>query len=184
VHAILDAGLMCCIAAIRDARPVATPTIYWRKGEKIYWHGAAGGASAGGAADVCLTVALLDGLVLARSALRHSVQYRSVMVFGRARQVMDDQEKLGALEGLFERLYPGRWPKVRPPSLSELAATAVAALDIEEVSAKVRGEGPVDLEQDLGLPVWAGVIPVALTTGAPVPQDGTAADGAPVARVT
>ena len=172
VHAILDAGLICHVGYVADGHPVVIPTIYWRHGERVYWHGSAAGRALQlqvDGAPVCLTVALLDGLILARSAFRHSVNYRSVMAFGTARPVLREAEKLAAMKGLIDRLYPGRWESIRAPSPAELAAVSVVYLDLEEVSAKVRADPPMDAEGDLGLPVWAGVLPLTLQPGTPEP---------------
>ncbi len=172
VHAILDAGLICHVGYVADGQPVVIPTIYWREGERVYWHGSAAGRALQlqvDGAPVCLTVALLDGLILARSAFRHSVNYRSVIAFGTARPVLLQTEKLAAMKGLIDRLYPGRWDDIRPPSPAELAAVSVVYLDLEEVSAKVRADPPMDAEGDLDLPVWAGVVPLAVQAGAPEP---------------
>jgi nitroimidazol reductase NimA-like FMN-containing flavoprotein (pyridoxamine 5'-phosphate oxidase superfamily) len=168
VHAILDAGLICHIGYEMDGHPLVIPTLYWREGGRVYWHGSAAGRALKlhvGGAEVCFTVALLDGLILARSAFRHSVNYRSVMAFGTARPVLGEAEKLAAMKGLIERLYPGRWNDIRPPSPAELAAVSVLYLDLDEVSAKVRADPPMDAEEDLSLPVWAGVVPLSILAG-------------------
>lgn len=170
VHAILDAGLICTVAYVTDGHPVGIPTIYWREGGRVYWHGSAAGRALQlqvDGAPVCFTVALLDGLILARSAFRHSVNYRSVIAYGTARPVLRDAEKLSAMKGLIDRLYPDRWEKIRPPNPGELAAVSVLYLDLEEVSAKVRADPPMDAEADLDLPVWAGVVPLVLEAGSP-----------------
>jgi nitroimidazol reductase NimA-like FMN-containing flavoprotein (pyridoxamine 5'-phosphate oxidase superfamily) len=172
VHAILDAGLMCHVGYVMEDHPVVVPTLYWRQGERVYWHGSAQGKALRlqvDGAPVCFTVALLDGLILARSAFRHSVNYRSVMAYGLARPVQHESEKLEAMKGLFERLYPGRWDQIRPPSRAELAAVSVLCLDIEEASAKVKADPPMDADSDLGRQVWAGVVPLSLQAGEPEP---------------
>jgi len=179
VHNILDAGLICHVGYVLDGQPVVTPTIYWRDGERIYFHGSAASRTIRAAADgvrICLTVSHLDGLVVARGAFYHSVNYRSVMVFGTAQLVQDQTEKLAAMRGLIERLYPGRWDEIRPPNEAELAAMDVVWLDIEEVSAKVRDDTPGDLPTDLNRPAWAGVVPIAVAAGAPQPSASLAAD--------
>jgi nitroimidazol reductase NimA-like FMN-containing flavoprotein (pyridoxamine 5'-phosphate oxidase superfamily) len=130
--------------------------------------------AAGAGAELCLTVTLLDGLVLARSAFHHSVNYRSVVVFGRAALITDADEKMAALRAFVERIHPGRWAVARPPTPEELKATAVLKLPLDEVSAKVRVGGPIDDEEDYALPVWAGVIPVALTAGEPIVDERVA----------
>jgi nitroimidazol reductase NimA-like FMN-containing flavoprotein (pyridoxamine 5'-phosphate oxidase superfamily) len=170
VHAILDAGLMCHVGYVIDDHPVVIPTLYWRRGERVYWHGSAQGKALRlqvDGAPVCFTVALLDGLILARSAFRHSVNYRSVMAYGLARPVQHEAEKLEAMKGLFERLYPGRWDQIRPPSAAELAAVSVLCLELDEVSAKVKADPPMDGEDDLGRPIWAGVVPLSVQAGTP-----------------
>ncbi|MGW6541019.1 pyridoxamine 5'-phosphate oxidase family protein [Streptomyces sp. NPDC055051] len=197
VHAILDEGYVGHLGFIRDGAPVVLPTLYGRIGERLYVHGstgsrplrmaarpkpagAAGTTGAGGAAGttddeapglpVCLTVTHVDGLVLARSAFHHSLNYRSVVVHGTAHQVTDPEELRAALDALVDQVVPGRAADSRPANTKELAATAVVRLDLEEVSAKVRAAGPNDDEEDLGLPHWAGVVPVAPATGSPVPS--------------
>lgn len=176
VHAILDAGVFCHVGQVVDGQAVVTPTIYWREGERIYWHGSARSrpVDAATGTQVCVTVTILDGLVLAKSAFRHSVRYRSVMAFGEARRVTDDAHKLTTLRAMIERLYPGRWDEIRPPSQMELDATGVVFLDLEDVSAKTRTDGVLDAEGDLELPVWAGVLPMAMTAGDPEACDAGA----------
>ena len=172
VHAILDAGLIGHVGFVEDSLPVVTPTIYWREGARVYFHGSAASRTIRAAADgvpICLTVSHLDGLVVARGAFYHSVNYRSVIAFGTARPVLLQTEKLAAMKGLIDRLYPGRWDDIRPPSPAELAAVSVVYLDLEEVSDKVRADPPMDAEGDLDLPVWAGVVPLAVQAGAPEP---------------
>lgn len=171
VHAILDAALVCHLGFVVDGQPFVIPTLHARIGDEVYVHGSSRSrtleALASGV-DVCLTVTLMDGLVLARSAFHHSVNYRSVTAFGRARPVAGDDEKTAALRAFTERLYPGRWDEVRPPNASELKATHVLALPLDEAVAKVRTGGPIDDADDMALPVWAGVVPLALAGGAPV----------------
>jgi nitroimidazol reductase NimA-like FMN-containing flavoprotein (pyridoxamine 5'-phosphate oxidase superfamily) len=137
-------------------------------------HGATGNAMlralASGASEACVTVTLLDGLVLSRSAFHHSVNYRSVVVYGRGEALLDDAAKYAALEAYFEKLHPGRWRDVRPPSAGELKATGVVRLPITEASAKVRTGGPKDDAEDMTLPVWAGVVPLVTSRGEPVPH--------------
>ncbi len=184
VHAILDAGLFCHVGQVVDGHPVVTPTVYWRDGERVYWHGSAHSrpVEAASGSQVCLTVTLLDGLVLARSAFRHSVRYRSVMAFGQARPVLDDAHKLKTLEAMIERLCPGRWPQIRPPNQAELDLTGVVYLDLDEVSAKTRTDGVLDLEADLSASVWAGVLPLSIAVGPPeVCEQGLR--GAPLPKV-
>jgi nitroimidazol reductase NimA-like FMN-containing flavoprotein (pyridoxamine 5'-phosphate oxidase superfamily) len=169
---ILDEGLYCHIGFVEDGRPFVIPTGYGRDGDRIYVHGSSASRmvrTLAGGIDVCLTVTLVDGLVLARSAMHHSANYRSVVVLGRAVLVEGD-EKLHGLRTVVEHLVPGRWDDIRPPSPQELKATAVLRLDITEASAKVRGHGVADDEEDYALPVWAGVIPLTLVPGVPIPD--------------
>ena len=171
VHAILDEGFICHIGFVVDGQPYSLPTGYARIGETLYLHGSTGSRlGLRPAMDVCVTVTLLDGIVLARSAFHHSFQYRSVMVLGRTRLVTDSGEKEAALRALVEHFMPGRSADARPGSGRELAATAVLALPLEEVSAKVRTGDPKDDDEDYGLPVWAGILPLVLTPGEPVPD--------------
>ncbi|MEV0444154.1 pyridoxamine 5'-phosphate oxidase family protein [Streptomyces spectabilis] len=172
VHAILDESYVCHLAFVRDGAPVVLPTLYGRVGERLYVHGStgsrplrmAGSAQPDDGADpglpVCLTVTHVDGLVLARSAFHHSINYRSVVVHGIARQVADPEEKRTALDALVEHVVPGRAADSRPANAKELAATAVLSLDLAEVSAKVRAGGPNDDPEDMDLPHWAGVVPL------------------------
>lgn len=173
VYAILDAGLICHIAYVIDGQPYVTPTAYWRHKNRVYWHGSAASrmleAQANGLA-VCLTVTHLDGLVMARSGFHHSVNFRSVMLFGTAKAVTDPEEKVHALDEFIDRIAPGRRAELRPNEAQELKATLVVAMEIDEASAKVRAKPPVDDEPDYALPVWAGVIPVAQVIGTPEPD--------------
>jgi uncharacterized protein len=177
VHGILDEALICHVGYLNAGRPVVLPTTHARLGEVLYLHGSTGSGpmlAAAGSAEglpVCVTATLVDGLVLARAALHHSLQYRSVVVLGDARLVADRGEKLPALAALLDHAAPGRSQDSRLPDSRELAATAVLALDLVEVSAKVRDGGPVDDELDIPLPHWAGVVPLTLTAGTPVPAD-------------
>ncbi len=172
VHAILDAGMICHVGYVVDGAPYVTPTIYWREGDMVYWHGSSASRmlrhQAAGA-PVCLTVSLIDGIVLARSGFHHSVNYRSVMVFGAAREVVDAQAKERHLEIFMERLFPGRWAEIRAVEDQELKATTLLGMAIEEASAKVRTGPPVDDEPDYALPIWAGILPLETVAGAPVP---------------
>ncbi len=172
VHAILDAGLVCSVSFIECDRPVSIPTAYARVGDALMFHGSAKSRTllaAAGGAELCVTVTHLDGLVLARSAFHHSVNYRSVVIFGRAVAVTDPERKMMLLEAFTERLYPGRWSVARPPNEQELRATLVVELPLREVVAKVRTGGPLDDAEDMELPVWAGVVPLRLAAGAPEP---------------
>ena len=171
VHAILDEGFICHVGFVVDGQPYVIPTGYARVGETVFLHGSTGsrlGLRPG--MDVCVTVTLLDGLVLARSAFHHSMNYRSVMAIGRTRPVTDPGEKEAALRALVEHIVPGRSDEVRGADRRELAATAVLALPLREVSAKVRTGPPKDDEPDYELPIWAGVLPLALTPGDPAPD--------------
>ena len=171
VHAILDEGFLCHVGFVAGGQPFVVPTGYARVGETLYLHGSSGsrlGLWAG--MDVCVTVTLLDGLVLARSAFHHSMNYRSVMAIGRTRPVDDPVDKEAALRALVDHIVPGRSDEIRGPDGRELAATAVLALPLVEVSAKVRTGPPVDDEPDYALPFWAGVLPLALTPGRPGPD--------------
>ncbi|WP_240658138.1 pyridoxamine 5'-phosphate oxidase family protein [Streptomyces populi] len=180
VHAILDEGYVCHLGFVRDGAPVVLPTLYARVGERLYVHGSTGSRPLRmtGQADpglaVCLTVTHVDGLVLARSAFHHSINYRSVVVHGVARQVTDPEERRLALDALVDHVVPGRAADSRPANAKELAATAVISLDLDEVSAKVRGGGPNDEPEDLSLPHWTGVVPLSKGYGTPVPADDLA----------
>ncbi|MFE9663724.1 MULTISPECIES: pyridoxamine 5'-phosphate oxidase family protein [unclassified Streptomyces] len=180
VHAILDAAYVCHLGFVRDGTPVVLPTLYGRVGERLYVHGSTGSRPLRLAGDadpglaVCLTVTHVDGLVLARSAFHHSINYRSVVVQGTARTVTDPDEKRTALDALVDHVVPERSRDSRPANARELAATAVLALDLDEVSAKIRTGGPNDDPEDLPLPHWAGVVPVRQTYGSLVPADDLA----------
>ncbi|MFJ1655626.1 pyridoxamine 5'-phosphate oxidase family protein [Streptomyces sp. NPDC088337] len=175
VHAILDEGYVCHLGFVRDGAPVVLPTLYARVGERLYVHGSTGSRPLrmAGRTDpglpVCLTVTHVDGLVLARSAFHHSLNYRSVVVHGTAHQVTDPEEKRAALDALVDHVVPGRSADSRPANTKELAATAVLRLDLDEVSAKLRTGGVNDEPEDLSLPHWAGVIPVDRQYGTPLP---------------
>jgi uncharacterized protein len=171
VHAILDAALMCHVGYVIDHLPYVTPTLFWRDGERLYWHGSSASRMLRAQRDgipVCLTVSHIDGLVLGRCAFRHSLNYRAVMVFGTARAIDDEAAKEAHFNGFIERLYPGRSRAMRPISPQELKATMLLSMAIEEVSAKIRDDGPIDLEGDYGADCWAGVIPIAQRLGAPI----------------
>jgi nitroimidazol reductase NimA-like FMN-containing flavoprotein (pyridoxamine 5'-phosphate oxidase superfamily) len=178
IHAILDEALVCHVGFVVDGAPVVIPTIHWREGDTLYVHGSAASRmlrSLKGGVEACVTVTLVDGLVLARSAFHHSMNYRSVVVFGKAREVTGD-DKTSALEGLVEHVMKGRSRDVRPPNEIELKQTLVLALPLEEASAKIRTGGPVDDEEDYALPIWAGVVPLKLTRGAAIPDVGVTAE--------
>jgi nitroimidazol reductase NimA-like FMN-containing flavoprotein (pyridoxamine 5'-phosphate oxidase superfamily) len=174
VHAILDAGLLCHVGYAIDGQPYVTPTAYWREGEHVYWHGSSASRmlkTLKTGIPACLTVAHLDGLVLARSGFHHSLNYRSVMILGLARLVEGDAAKTRALHAFMERITPGRWDEVRAPTEQELKATTVMYMPIEEVSAKVRPGGCIDDEEDYVLDCWAGVLPIKTVIGEPIPDD-------------
>ena len=169
IHAILDASPICHLGLVDDGQPFVLPTLHARAGDELLLHGSAAGRSMralAAGAPVCVTVTLVDGLVLARSAFHHSMNYRSAVLLGTVRLVDDPGEKSAALEAFTEKLVPGRWPHVRWPSPKELKATKVLALPIDEASAKVRTGPPVDDDEDYELDVWAGVVPLALKPGA------------------
>ena len=178
VHAILDAGMIAHIAyvipdATNGGQPYVTPTAYWRDGDRLYWHGSSASrmlrAEAKGI-PVCVTVTHLDGLVLARSGFHHSINYRSVMAFGKAAIITDIAEKTHHLNRFVDRVYPGRNATLRPIDPQELKATTLLGMEIEEASAKIRTGPPKDDEPDYALDCWAGVIPIAQVVGAAVPD--------------
>lgn len=175
VHGILDEALICHVGYLNAGRPVVLPTTHARLGEILYLHGSTGSGpmlAAAGSPDglpVCVTVTLVDGLVLARAAMHHSLEFRSVVAVGNARLVQNRGEKLRAFAALLDHVAAGRAADSRPANARELAATAVLALDLVEVSAKVRTGGPVDDPEDSALPHWAGVVPLTLNAGSPVP---------------
>ena len=172
VHAILDEGFICHVGFVSGGQPFVIPTGYARVGETIYLHGSSGSRlGLRPEMDVCVTVTLVDGLVLARSAFHHSMNYRSVMAIGRTRAITDPDEKEAALRALVEHIVPGRSDAVRGGDRRELAATAVLALPLVEVSAKVRTGPPKDDEPDYDLPIWAGVLPLRQVADPPVPDD-------------
>ena len=169
VYEILDAGFMCHVGYVIEGQPYVTPTAYWREDDRVYWHGSSASKMLRHletGVPVCLTVALLDGLVLARSGFHSSVNYRSVMAFGTASLVTDEAHKLAALEAFVERLTPGRWAEMRPVTKQELKATKVFSMTLEEVATKVRTGPPADDEEDYALDLWAGVVPIGYTLGA------------------
>jgi uncharacterized protein len=182
VHSILDEGYVCHLGFVRDGAPVVLPTLFARVGEVLYVHGSTGSRPLRmtGQADpglpVCVTVTHVDGLVLARSAFHHSINYRSVVVHGVAHQVTDPEEKRLALDALVDHVVPGRSADSRPADRKELAATAVIRLDLAEVSAKTRTGGANDEPEDMDLPYWAGVVPLRKGYDAPIANDDLAAD--------
>ena len=172
VHAILDEGFVCHVGFVLDGQPFVIPTAYARSGETIYIHGSpASRLMKGKEVDVCLTVTLVDALVLARSSFHTSINYRSVVVLGKARLVTDIEEKREALRCFTNHVITGRWEVAKQPIDSELKATSVLALPLEEVSAKIRTGPPIDDEEDYALPIWGGVIPLIQSFGEPVPDD-------------
>jgi uncharacterized protein len=171
VYRILDEGFLCHVGFTVDGQPFVIPTSYGRKDASLYIHGSAASRMLRNlkeAVPVCITVTLLDGLVLARSVFNHSMNYRSVVILGKATLVDDPAEKLAALRVLSEHILPGRWDDARQPNERELKATSVLRVPIEEFSAKVRVGPPIDDEEDYSFPTWAGVIPLEMKTGAPI----------------
>jgi nitroimidazol reductase NimA-like FMN-containing flavoprotein (pyridoxamine 5'-phosphate oxidase superfamily) len=173
IDAILDEAMVAHLGCAHEGQPFVIPTLHARVGDEVYFHGSAASRTiralrAG--APACLTVTLLDGVVLARSAVHHSVNYRSVVVLGTARPVEDLDGRMQAVQAFTERLIPGRWQEVRPPTVKELKAIHVLVLSLDEASAKIRTGPPVDDEEDYELPAWAGVIPLHTSAGAPVPD--------------
>jgi nitroimidazol reductase NimA-like FMN-containing flavoprotein (pyridoxamine 5'-phosphate oxidase superfamily) len=177
IDAILDEAPVCHMGFTDgEGQPYVIPTLHARRGDELLLHGSSASRAfrtLAGGAPVCVTATLLDGAVLARSAFHHSMNYRSVVVLGRARGLETDEEKTAALEAFTEKLVPGRWPEIRWPSRQELKGTMVLALPLDEASAKLRTGGPVDEPEDYAMDVWAGVIPLSLTASAPIP-DGDA----------
>jgi nitroimidazol reductase NimA-like FMN-containing flavoprotein (pyridoxamine 5'-phosphate oxidase superfamily) len=179
VHAILDAGVLAHVGYVIGGEPYVTPTSFWRKDDRVYWHGSSASRmleTIEGGSPVCLTVAHFDGFVMARSGFHHSINYRAVMAFGLAHKITDDAEKLVALEDFSERLFPGRWAELRSVNKQELKATTVLAMDLKECSAKVRTGPPVDDDEDYALPIWGGLVPIRQVVGEPV-DDGRLAPG-------
>src|ERR1051325_6468845 len=171
VHKILDEAFVCHVGFAVAGQPFVIPTNFGRVGETLYLHGSAASRmlrTLSGGIPVCVTVTLVDGLVLARSAFHHSVNYRSVVILGTAKLVEDPTEKMEALRLFTEHIMKGRWDEIRWPNEQEMKGTTVLALPLEEVSAKVRTGGPVDDEEDYALPVWAGVLPLPVRAGAPI----------------
>jgi nitroimidazol reductase NimA-like FMN-containing flavoprotein (pyridoxamine 5'-phosphate oxidase superfamily) len=171
IDAILDEAVIAHLGITdREGRPIVTPTLHARSGDVVYCHGSVASRTLRRLAEgapVCLTVSLIDGLVLARSAMHHSANYRSAMLLGTARSIEDPAEKLRASEAIVEHLVPGRWADVRPPTVNELKATAFLELPIDEASAKVRTGPPLDDEEDYALDAWAGIVPLGTRAGFP-----------------
>jgi nitroimidazol reductase NimA-like FMN-containing flavoprotein (pyridoxamine 5'-phosphate oxidase superfamily) len=181
INSILDAWPIAHVGYVFKGKPYVTPTLQWREGDEVFWHGSSASRmlETCDEADVCLTVTLIDGFVLARSAFHHSANYRSVMVMGKARKVSDPDEKLMRLTNFVNGLFPGRWNRLRPVTAQELKATTVLAMPLTEASAKVRRGPPIDDDEDYALPIWAGVIPVETRVLAPVEDPRNLADIAP-----
>lgn len=169
IHAILDACPVAHVGYVVEGAPVVTPTLQWREGERVYWHGSSASrmlrALAG--APVCLTVTLTDGLVLARSGFEHSIAFRSAMLFGKAEVVEDPAAKEAHLKAMMDQMFPGRWPQLRPMKAQELKATSILSMPIDEASAKIADPMPQDPPEDLSWPVWAGTIPLITSYGTP-----------------
>jgi nitroimidazol reductase NimA-like FMN-containing flavoprotein (pyridoxamine 5'-phosphate oxidase superfamily) len=186
-YSILDEAYLAHVGLTSDRGPLVLPMTYGRIGDRLYLHGAVGNGllRAAGGTEVCVTVTLLDGLVLARSAFHHSMNYRSLVVFATAEPVVDEDEKRAAFDAIVDQMVPGRSRVARPSNASELRRTAVLRVAIEEASVKVRGHGAVDDEEDVDLQVWAGVIPISLVAGSPVQepeQSGLGLDPPPPPR--
>jgi nitroimidazol reductase NimA-like FMN-containing flavoprotein (pyridoxamine 5'-phosphate oxidase superfamily) len=182
MYSILDEGYICHLGFVADGQTFVIPTAYGRSGNQIYIHGSAASRTLCSFAEginVCATVTLVDGFVLARSAFRHSLNYRSVVILGRARLITDPAEKLEGLRCLTNHLVPGRWEEVRPPNETEMIKTSLLSLPLNEVSAKVRCGPPLDLEDDYPIPVWAGVVPLRAQVQEPI-ADPHVLSGVPV----
>lgn len=172
INHILDAQPMCSVGYVINGKPFVTPTLQWREGNHVYWHGSSASRALRKSRDaqVCLSVAILDGFVLARSGMHHSVNSRSVTLFGTAFKVEDPVDKLKKLGRFVNGLFPGRYEGLRPDHAQDLKATMVLGMEITEGSAKIRTGGPIDEDADYDLPIWAGVIPVRTTVGDPIPD--------------
>jgi uncharacterized protein len=170
VYRVLDAAFLCHVGYVIGGQPYVTPTAYWREGGHVYWHGSSKSRMLQAMEkrpQVCLTVSIVDGLVLARSGFHMSVNYRTAMLFGRPYKVEQPAEKLAKMEAFVERMYPGHWASLRPVTKQELKAMTVIGMEIDEASAKIRTGPPIDEEEDYALPqLWAGVVPVKLVAGA------------------
>jgi len=172
LNAVLDAMPMCHIGYQIGGKPSVLPTLQWREGNHVYWHGSSASRAlrAMVGADVCVTVTMLDGYVLARSAFHHSVNHRSAMIFGRAEKVTDTEAKEKHLKTMVDQVFPGRWDDLRPMTSQEVKATSVLRMPITEGAAKIRSGPPVDDDEDYDLPIWAGVVPISLQLHAPEPD--------------
>lgn len=187
VYRILDEGFICHLGFAVDGQPFVIPTAYGRVGDTLYLHGSAASRAMrglSGGIPVCVTVTLVDGLVLARSAFHHSINYRSVVILGAATMVAAAEEKMTALRAFTEHVIPGRWDDVREPNEQELKGTSVLALPLLEVSAKIRTGPPKDDEEDMAIPVWAGELPLRITAGSPVDDPQLLVGVSPPAYVT
>ena len=178
IDGILDAQPMCSVGYVIDGKPFVTPTLQWREGDHVYWHGSSASRALRNSrdAEVCMNVAILDGFVMARSGMHHSVNSRSVTLYGTAFKVEDPDEKLTKLSRFVNGLFPGRYEGLRPDHAQDLKATMLLGMKIEEGAAKVRTGGPKDEEPDYLLPIWAGVIPVQTIVGDPIPDPRNLAD--------
>jgi nitroimidazol reductase NimA-like FMN-containing flavoprotein (pyridoxamine 5'-phosphate oxidase superfamily) len=176
IDAILDEALICHVGFVDDGQPYVIPTIHARAGDSLYLHGSSASRmleTLRSDIPICVTATIVDGLVLARSAFAHSMNYRSVVILGAASEVVDRKEELRAMELISEHVTPGRWADVRKPSEQEIRQTRILRLSLEEASAKIRSGWPKDAEEDLARPVWAGVLPLGLSPGTPVPDELT-----------
>jgi nitroimidazol reductase NimA-like FMN-containing flavoprotein (pyridoxamine 5'-phosphate oxidase superfamily) len=180
IDAILDEALICHLGFVIEGQPYVIPTIHARDGGILYIHGSPGSRmlrNVKEGVDLCVTATLLDGLVLARSVYNHSMNYRSAVVLGRAHEVTDREEKLRAMERIVEHVVPGRWADARQPNEGELDGTTILTISLDEASAKIRSGPPKDFDEDLALPIWAGVIPLELVASPPIAAEGV--DGTP-----
>lgn len=186
IDAILDEGVLCHVGFVHEGVPVVIPTLYWREGDSIYLHGSVASRmlETSRGAPVCVTVTILDGLVLARSAFHHSANYRSVVLFGTPKEVTDAREREARMRVFMEGLIPGRWKTLRPVKPKELKATRLLGLRIDEASAKIRSGPPADDAADVSWPTWGGVLPLAIHAGEPQPDEHEKGSGrrAPRAR--
>ena len=173
IDAILDEGVLCHVGFVHEGAPVVIPTLYWREGDYVYLHGSAASRMLGTSIDkpICVTVTHLDGLVLARSAFHHSANYRSVVLFGKPKEVTDPGEREARMRVFMEGLFPGRWDTLRPVKAKELKATRLLGLRIDEASAKIRSGPPIDDAADVTWPTWGGVLPLSLHAGDPLPDE-------------
>jgi uncharacterized protein len=179
IYAILDEALFCTVSYVQDGQPMAIPTIHAREGNALYIHGSVGShfiRSIENGAPVCISVMLADGLVLAKSAFHHSVNYRSVVIFANAQKVTDEPEKLHALALVTDHMVPHRWDDLRPTTDSELRKTTVLKFSLEEASAKIRAAGVGDEPEDMDLPTWAGIVPLQTVRGTPQPAPHSTAN--------